>query len=104
ELTEKMSEENINIMGYHHIFDPHCFTNVLGETMVELYTFQSSIVAKIVKEAVQQYYVHMLNNPSHQSKQFSKKLVEYFGAFTGSNNQPYTISNTASSHNGEHLK
>ncbi|CAG8715093.1 45928_t:CDS:2 [Gigaspora margarita] len=32
-LTNKMAEENINIKGYHHIFDPQTFKNALGETM-----------------------------------------------------------------------
>ncbi|CAG8719117.1 25778_t:CDS:2, partial [Gigaspora margarita] len=99
-----MSEEDVNIKGYHHIFDPQCFKNALGETMVDLCTFQSSEVAKNAKKAVQQYYVHMLNNLSHQSKEFSKELVEHFGAFTGNNNEPYTMSNTASSHNRDHLR
>ncbi|CAG8697103.1 3310_t:CDS:2 [Gigaspora margarita] len=41
-LTDKMLEKGVNIKGYHHIFDSQCFKNALGETMVNLYTFQSS--------------------------------------------------------------
>ncbi|CAG8705699.1 11657_t:CDS:2, partial [Gigaspora margarita] len=41
-LTDKMTEDDVNIKGYRHIFDPQCFKNALGETMVDLYTFQSS--------------------------------------------------------------
>ncbi|CAG8567491.1 42374_t:CDS:2, partial [Gigaspora margarita] len=103
-LTNKMLEKNINIMGYYHIFDPLCLKNTFRETIVDLYLFQNSRVAKIAREAVQQYFVYMLNEPSHQSKEFSKGLAEHFGAFMGSNNQPYTTSNTALSHNPEHLK
>ncbi|CAG8625431.1 38259_t:CDS:2 [Gigaspora margarita] len=72
--------------------------------MVDLYIFQDLRVAKNTREAVQQYFVHMLNELSHQSKEFLKELVEHFGAFTGSNNEPYTTSNTALSHNKKHLK
>ncbi|CAG8789899.1 1707_t:CDS:2, partial [Gigaspora margarita] len=32
-LTDKMSEEDVNIKGYHDIFDSQCFKNTLGETM-----------------------------------------------------------------------
>ncbi|CAG8619889.1 19720_t:CDS:2, partial [Gigaspora rosea] len=75
-LTDKMSEEDVNIKGYHHIFDPQCFKNALGETMVLFRVPESP-----------------------KSKEFSKESVEHFGAFTGNNNEPYTTSNTASSHN-----
>ncbi|CAG8835904.1 31260_t:CDS:2, partial [Gigaspora margarita] len=50
-LTDKMSEEDVNIKGYYHIFDPQCFKNALGETIVDLCTFQSSEVAKNAKKA-----------------------------------------------------
>jgi len=103
-LTHKMTEKDINIKGYHHIFDSQRFKNALGETMVDLYTFSNSRVTKSVKIAVDQYYVHMLDNLSHQSKEFKKELVEHFGAFTGNNNEPYTTANTASSHNQDYLK
>lgn len=103
-LTHKMAEKDINIKGYHHIFDSQRFKNALGETMVDLYTFSNSRVTKSVKIAVDQYYVHMLDNLSHQSKEFKKELVEHFGAFTGNNNEPYTTANTVSSHNQDHLK
>ncbi|CAG8448384.1 9447_t:CDS:1 [Gigaspora rosea] len=99
-----MLKENINIKGYHHIFDSQCFKKIFEETIVDLYTFQSSEVAKSAKKAVQQYYDHVLNNPFHKSKSFSKEFVEHFGTFTGSNIQPYTTSNTASSHKWKHLK
>ncbi|CAG8729526.1 21188_t:CDS:1, partial [Gigaspora margarita] len=56
ELTKKILEENVNMKGYHHIFDPQCFKNAFGETIVDLCTFQSSSVAKSAKEVVQQYY------------------------------------------------
>lgn len=39
ELTNTMLEKNINIMGYHHIFDSQCFKNAFGETMVDLHIF-----------------------------------------------------------------
>ncbi|CAG8845416.1 5220_t:CDS:2, partial [Gigaspora margarita] len=103
-LTDKMAEEDVNIKGYHYIFDPQCFKNALGETMVDLYTFPSSRVTKSAKIAVEQYYVHMLDNPSYQSKEFKKELVEHFGTFIGNNNELYTTANTASSHNRDHLK
>ncbi|CAG8773799.1 21497_t:CDS:2 [Gigaspora margarita] len=32
-LTNKMAEEDINIKGYHHVFDSQRFKNALGETM-----------------------------------------------------------------------
>ncbi|RGB31939.1 hypothetical protein C1646_670545 [Rhizophagus diaphanus] len=42
--------------------------------------------------------------PSHRSESFWKNFIEYFGVFTLNNFLPYTSSNSASSHNIEHLE
>ncbi|CAG8615189.1 44390_t:CDS:2, partial [Gigaspora margarita] len=104
ELTNTILEKNINIKGYHYIFDPQYFKNTFEETIVDLYIFQNLRVVKNARETVQQYFVHMLNKPFYQFKEFSKELVKHFGAFTDSNNELYTISNTALSYNKGHLK
>ncbi|GET57826.1 uncharacterized protein OCT59_024802 [Rhizophagus irregularis] len=52
-------------------------------------------------KAINSYYFHMLDNPTHQSRSFWKNL-EQFGAFISYGDLPYTSSDTASSHNVKH--
>ncbi|CAG8609428.1 10715_t:CDS:2 [Acaulospora morrowiae] len=92
----------INLKNYQHIFNPQCFVNTFGETIVDLFDFYNKIAVEDVRIAVDQYYQHTLAHPSHQSKQFAKDLIEHFGGFADSNNLPYTTANTASSHCEEH--
>jgi hypothetical protein len=110
EETIKIVASGINLQGYQHVFNPRCFTNSFGETVVDFFDLghasgaDNQTAVGGVRIAVDQYYQHTNAHPSHQSKQFAKDLIEYFGGFTGSNNLPYTTANTASSHHEEHQK
>jgi len=99
-LTEIVASD-INLKGYHHVFKPLCFKNVFNETMIDFFNLDP-IITKNANEVVNYYYNHMLHNPSHQSKNFSKEFVEHYCSFTGNNNLPYTTSNTAALHCKEH--
>jgi hypothetical protein len=101
ETTDKIVNE-INIVGYHHILKQQCFNNVHGETMVDFFNLSDPIVARIANMAVDRYYHHTLNNPSHQSKHFAKEFVEHFCSFTGNNIEPFTTANTVASHSQDH--
>ncbi len=93
-----------NLDGYYHIFNPQCFKNSYGETVVDFFDLANPMIAEDTRVIIDQYYNHNLNNKKHQSREFKKELVEHFGAFTGSNNEPYTTTNTASDHHPEHRK
>ncbi|CAG8468951.1 7835_t:CDS:2 [Acaulospora morrowiae] len=93
-----------NFEGYYHVFNPQCFKNSYGETVVDFFDLANPTVAEDTRVVIDEYYVHNLNNKKHQSKEFRKELVEHFGAFTGNNNEPYTTANTASDHCIEHRK
>ncbi|RHZ45324.1 hypothetical protein Glove_681g11 [Diversispora epigaea] len=103
ETTEEVAS-GINLEGYYHIFDPQCFKNSFKETIVDYFDLENKTAIEDVRIAVDYYYQHTRTSTSHQSKKFSKNLIEHFGGFTDSNNLPYTTSNTASSHCQEHQK
>jgi len=103
EITKNVAIGN-KFEGYYHVFEPQCFKNSFGETVVDFFVLRNVKVIEDSRMIVSQYYNHNLDNKKHQSKEFKKELVEHFGAFTGNNNEPYTTANTASSHNRDHLK
>ncbi|RHZ48043.1 hypothetical protein Glove_562g3 [Diversispora epigaea] len=55
-----------------------------------------------VTNAINNYYFHTLNHPSHRSNNFWENFIEHFGVYTRNNLLPFTNSNTASSYNVEH--
>ncbi|CAG8848864.1 17785_t:CDS:2, partial [Gigaspora margarita] len=103
EETTKLVASGINLKGYCHIFKSQCFLNISGETIVDFFDIDK-ISAGESEIAIDNYFKHIFDNPIHQSNQFKFSLIEYFGSFTDSNNLPYTIANTASSHNKAHQK
>ncbi|CAG8833481.1 44103_t:CDS:2, partial [Gigaspora margarita] len=80
-LTDKMSEEDVNIKGYHHIFNPQCFKNTLGETIVDLYTFQTHGSSKCSNDEWSEYVempqVRTNKTPSEWMKRIWPRL-QYF--------------------------
>ncbi|CAI2188710.1 12362_t:CDS:2 [Funneliformis geosporum] len=106
-ITEQITKRvahGIDLKGYVHIFNPQCFKNAFGETLVDFFDFNNPVAVKETQMGVNQYYNHTYTNPSHQSKNFTKDLVEHFGSFTDSNIEPFTSANTTSSHCQEHLE
>ncbi|CAG8446556.1 10837_t:CDS:10 [Acaulospora colombiana] len=89
--------------GYQHVFNPQCFANSFGESVVDFFDI-GRISARESEAVVDRYCKHMFDDPTHQSKQFKSDLIEHFGCFTDSNNMPYTTTNTASSHHKAHQK
>ncbi|CAG8752334.1 12480_t:CDS:1, partial [Gigaspora rosea] len=103
EKTTKLVASGINLKGYHHIFKSQCFLNIFEETIVDFFDI-NKISAEESEIAIDNYFKHMFDNPTHQSNQFKSGLIEYFGCFANSNNLPYTTANTASSHNKAYQK
>ncbi|CAG8836042.1 17081_t:CDS:2, partial [Gigaspora margarita] len=57
--TTKIVASGINHKGYCHIFNPQCFTNILGKTIVDFFDIDK-ISAMESEVAVDNYYKHML--------------------------------------------
>lgn len=103
ETTEKVAH-GVDLKGYHHIFKPQCIKNAFGETLVDFFDLTNPVAVKEAQMEVNHYYDHTRTHSSHQSTNFAKGLIETFGGFTDSNNEPYTTANTASSHCSDHLE
>lgn len=101
ETTKKVAGD-VHLDGYQYVYKPWCFKNAIGETMIDFFDLNKPLATKTARVIVDQYYNHTLNNSSHQSDQFTKNLIEHFGCFTDSNNEPYVTTNTASTHCQEH--
>jgi hypothetical protein len=92
-----------NLFQYRHIIYPECIINEFNQTLIHLeYIDDFSAVTKAT-EAINHYYFHTLNNPSHRSIEFWQNFVEHFGTYYRNNALPFTSRNTASSHNIDHL-
>ncbi|CAG8819010.1 36020_t:CDS:2, partial [Gigaspora margarita] len=103
ETTKKVAG-SIHLDSYKYISKPQCLKNAVGETLIDFFDLTNFLATEIAESIVNKYYNHTLSNPSHQSDQFAKDLIEHFGCFTDSNNEPYVTANTASTHCQEHQK
>ncbi len=92
------------LVGFRYIVNPECVVDKNNRTLIHLELLDSLDAAIKATEAVNFYYHHTLDHPSHRSESFWKNFIEHFGAFTLNNLLPYTSSNTASTHNIEHLE
>jgi hypothetical protein len=72
--------------------------------MIDFFDLTNPANVKITRDAVNKYYYHNINNPSHQSVQFKQDKIEHFGCFADSNILPYVTANTAATHNHHHQK
>jgi hypothetical protein len=90
--------------GFRYIINPECVVDKNNRTLLHLELLDNSDAITKATEAVNFYYHHTLKHPSHRSESFWKNFIEHFGVFTLNNLLPYTSSNTASSHNVEHLE
>jgi hypothetical protein len=105
ETTKKVAG-SVKLEGYRYIVQPQCFKNAMGETMIDFFDLDNFLITKTAWNVVNQYYKHTSDpkNSSHQSDQFAGGLIEHFGCYTDSNNEPYVTVNTASNHCKEHQK
>ncbi|CAG8533887.1 9616_t:CDS:2 [Acaulospora morrowiae] len=74
EETTKIVASGSNLQGYQHVFNPLCFTNSLGETVVDFFDIDK-ILARESETVVDKYCKHMFDNP----RQFKSDLIEHFG-------------------------
>lgn len=92
------------LVGFRFIVDPECITDMDSRTIVHLDRLDDPTAVIRATNVINSYYFHTLKCPSHRSKSFWSNFIEHFGAFTLNNLFPYTSSNSASSHNIDHLK
>ncbi|RHZ78379.1 hypothetical protein Glove_165g92 [Diversispora epigaea] len=104
--TTKKVQNNIHLNNYKYIVKPQCIKNSVGETMIDFFNFTNFLVTTIAQERVNQYYNHLIDPKysDHCSSQFTNNLIENFGYYTDSSNEPYVTANTASTHCLEHQK
>ena len=58
------------LVDIHYISEPECITDVNGRTLVHLENLNDQSAVMQVINAVNEYYFHTLNHPSHQSNEF----------------------------------
>ena len=93
-----------NLIHFYYIMEPECVTDSSGQTLIHLEQLDNYDAILQATNAVNKYYYHTLDHPSHRSDNFWKDFIEHFGVYTRSNLLPYTSSNTASTHNSDHKK
>jgi hypothetical protein len=90
------------LVGFRYIVDPECVTDMNGRSLIHLEKLNDPNAVSKATDAVNRYYFHTLENPSHRSDEFWTNFIEHFGVYARNNLLPYTSSNTASTHNVEH--
>ena len=93
-LKEKIKLKYLNISN--------CITDIEGGTLIHLGVLNNPDAIVKATDAINHYYFHTLNHPSHRSNEFWKNFIEHFGVYTRNNLLPFTSSNTASTYNVEH--
>ncbi|KAF0420317.1 calnexin independence factor cif1 [Gigaspora margarita] len=74
-------------------------TDLSNQTLVHLEQLNNDNAIIFATNAVNNYYFHTLEHPSHRSDEFWTNFIEHFGAYTRNNLLPFTSSNTTSTHN-----
>ena len=97
-----VSAQDNNIKNFRHVTNFECIVDNCNKTLVHLGKLDDDEAVTKATKAVNSYYFHMINNPTHRSKSFWKNLAERFRAFISYTSLPYTTSDTASSHNIDH--
>ena len=101
-ITLARDSLNKSLVGFRYIIDSECIVDTDGQTLIHLEKLDDQTAVTKATDAVNHYYFHTLEYPSHRSNEFWKNFVEHFGAYTLNNLLPFSSSNTASSHNTEH--
>ncbi|CAG8706881.1 52_t:CDS:1, partial [Funneliformis mosseae] len=75
-----------------------------NQTLIHLENINNNNIILQATKAVNDYYFHTLDNPSHRSDSFWKDMAEHFGAYRKYTSFPYISADMASSHNINHLE
>ena len=102
--TSYNSIDELKKLKFRYIEDLKYIINSDKETLIHLEQFNNNDIIVKAKNAIDHYYFHTLDNPSHRSKMFWYNFIEHFRVFRTYTKLPYTSSDMASSHNIDHLK
>ena len=97
-----VSAQNNDIKNFRYVTNPECIVDEHNKTLVHLCELDDYNAVIKATEAINSYYFHMIENPTHRSKSFWKNLAERFGSLISYTTLPYTSSDIASSHNIAH--
>src|SRR5688572_5956408 len=92
------------LVKFHYIVNSECVVDMDNKTLIHLEFLDNLSAVVKATEAINLYYFHTLEHPSHRSENFWNSFIEHFGVFALNNLLPYTSSNSASSHNIKHLE
>ncbi|CAG8560083.1 3938_t:CDS:2, partial [Racocetra persica] len=87
------------LVQFKYIAEPEYITDLSGQTLVYLEQLDDYNAIILATNAVNNYYFHTLEHPSHRSDEFWTNFIEHFRAYTRNNLLSFTSSNTASTHN-----
>jgi hypothetical protein len=97
-----VSAQDNNIKKFRYITNTQCIVDIHNKTLVHLGKLDDYKAVSKATEALNSYYFHTIEHPTHRSESFWKNLAERFGAFISYSTLPYTSSDIASAHNIEH--
>jgi hypothetical protein len=69
------------VVKFRYLTVSDCVTDVEGGTLIHLGVLDNSNVVSKATNAVNHYYFHTLNNPSHRSDEFWGNFIEHFGVY-----------------------
>ena len=104
----KSANENNNTLdklkNYYYLTKSECIVDQNNQTLIHLDSINNNNAILQATKAVNDYYFHTLENPSHRSDSFWDDMAEHFGAYRTYNQFPYISAEMASSHNQNHLE
>ena len=63
------------ITGFHHLVNPGCVVDVNGQTLLHLGLVDNFDAVEKATDAVNYYYFHTLEHPSHRSESFLLSIL-----------------------------
>ncbi|RHZ45087.1 hypothetical protein Glove_692g29 [Diversispora epigaea] len=83
ELRNNIESQNVSttpeLVRFRYIVKPECVTNTNGRSLIYLEKLNNPNTITKATDAINHYYFHTLNYPSHWSNNFWKNFIEYFG-------------------------
>ena len=82
-ITERISRKKktqlIISARDRYIVKSECVTDINGRTLIHLENLNNPNAIEKATDAINHYYFHTLNNPSHRSDEFWSNFIEHFG-------------------------
>ncbi|CAG8727310.1 1800_t:CDS:2, partial [Funneliformis mosseae] len=104
----KSANENNNTLdklkNYYYLTKSECIVGQNNQTLIHLDSINNNNAILQATKAVNDYYFHTLDNPSHRSDSFWNDMVEHFEAYRTYNQFSYINTEMSSNHNQNHLK